>query len=156
MNYLLVGGGIFLSLILFVILLQLYTCKRSATARTRTFKKKTCKEMGETGESQEKHDIELASNEMPMKRKQSTFNQPAECDYYDIDEIMETRHLPKFTNVSQEYELPRSLPKSKHAYLPLTVEHSYLSPQFKDDNSEQRGHSTESTSDLYLQPIHVI
>lgn len=156
-NYLLAGGGIFLSLILFVILLQLYSCKRSTTARTFTFKKKTCKEKGETDESQEKHDIKLTSKVMPLKRTKSTINQPAEYDYYDIDEIIETRHLPNFTHASQEYELPRSLPKSKHAYLPLTVENSYLSPQFKDDDSEQReGHSRESTSDLYLQAIHVI
>lgn len=157
MNYLLVGGDIFISLILIVIFLQLYTCKRSTTAKTNTFKKKTCKEMSETDKSREKHDIELASNEIALKRKKSTFNQPAECDYYDIDEIIETGHLPNFTNASQEYELPRSLPKSKHAYLPLTVENSYLSPQLKDDNSEQREvHSSESISDLYLQPIHVI
>lgn len=113
--------------------------------------------MSETDKSREKHDIELASNEIALKRKKSTFNQPAECDYYDIDEIIETGHLPNFTNASQEYELPRSLPKSKPAYLRLTVENSYLSPQLKDDNSEQREvHSSESTSDLYLQPIHVI
>lgn len=157
MNHLLVGGGIFLSLILLVILLQLYTCKRSTTTRTNTLKKKTCKEMRETDESQEKHDVELASNQMPLTRKVSIFNQPAECDYHDIDEIIETRHLPSCTNAFQEYELPRSLPKSKHAYLPLKVENGYLAPQFKDDISEQReGHSRESTSELYLQPIHVL
>lgn len=153
MNYLLAGGGIFLCLIIFVILLQLYTCKRSTTARTHTFKQKTCKEIGETDE----HDIEIARNEIALKRKKSTLNQPVECDYCDVDEIIETIHLQNFTNASQEYELPRSLPKSKHAYMPITEENSHLSPQFKDDEFEQReGRSSESTSDLYLQPIHVI
>lgn len=157
MNHLLVGGGIFLSLILLVILLQLYTCRRSTTTRTNTLKKKTCKEMRETDESEEKHDVELARNEMPLTREVSIFNQPAGCDYHDIDEIIEIRHLPSCTNAFQEYELPRSLPKSKHAYLPLKVENGYLAPQVKDDTSEQReGHSRESTSDIYLQPIHVI
>lgn len=157
MNYLLVGGGIFLSLIIFVILLQLYTCKRSTTARTHTFKQKTCKEIDETDESQEKHNIERARNEIALKSKKSTLNQPVDCDYCDVDEIIETRHLQHFTNASKEYELPRSLQKSKHAYLPITVENSYLSPQFKDDKFKQHeGHSSEATSDLYLQPIHVI
>lgn len=131
MNFLLVGGGFFLSLIIFVILLQLYTCQRSTTARTHTFKHKTCKEIGETDESQKKHGIELTRIEIALKRKKSTLNQSVECDYYDVDEIIETRHLQNFTNESKEYELPRSLPKSKHAYLPITVEYSYLSPLFR-------------------------
>lgn len=158
-NYLLAGGSIFIGLIIFVILLQLYTCKRSTTAGTHTFKRRTCKEMGKSDKPEEKvqHDIELVSNELslPLTKRKSNFNQPAACDYYD--EVIEIRSSTSFSNASQECESPRFLPNSKHAYLPLTVENSYLSPQIKHDDLEQReGHSSETTSDLYLQPIHVI
>lgn len=153
-NYLLAVGGIFISLILFVILLQLYTCKKSTTARTNT-KKKSCEEMGTSEESEEQHKIQQEIKHASKKITRSNLDQPVECDYHDIDEIIEIRHLTNFSNESENYELPRILSDSRHSYSPLTVENSYLSPQFEDNLVEQQaGHCNKNNSDLYLQPIN--
>lgn len=141
-HFLLAGGGIFIVLILVVIFLQLYAFKRSTNARTHTFKRNTCKGIGKSEKSEEKvqHDIELISNEIALARK-----------------FGEIRHSTNCSDTSQEYEIPRSLPRTKHAFLPLEVENTYLSPQFKDDGFEPRNKRfCENSSDLYLQPIHVI
>lgn len=144
-------------MILFVILLQLYTCKKSTTARTNT-KPKPCEEIGISEESEEQHktqeESEHASNRITRTRSNS--NEPVECDYQDIDEIKEIRHLTFFSNESQNYEQPRLLSKSRHSYSPLTVENSYLSPQFNDNSVEpQCRHSSKNNADFYLQPINV-
>lgn len=156
-NYLLVGGGIFISLILFVILLQLYTCKKSTTARTNA-KPKTCKEIGKE-ESEEQHVTQEESGHASkyITKTRSNISQPVECDYHDIDEIKEIRHLASFSKESPNYELPRLLTNSRHSYSPLTVENSYLSPQFSDNSVEpQGGHSSKNDADFYLQPISVL
>lgn len=153
-NYLIAGGGIFMSLILFVISLQLYTCKKSTTARTNT-KQKSCEEMRTSEESEEQHKIQQEIKHASKKITRSNLDQPVECDYHDIEEIIEIRHLTNFSNESQNYELPRILSDSRHSYSPLTVENSYLSPQFEDDLVEQQaGHCNKNNSDLYLQPIN--
>lgn len=156
-NYLIVGGGIFISLILLIILLQLYTCKKSTTARTNT-KSKTCKEIGKE-ESEEQHVTQEESGHASkyITKTRSNISQPVECDYHDIDEIKEIRHLASFSKESPNYELPRLLTNSRHSYSPLTVENSYLSPQFSDNSVEpQGGHSSKNNADFYLQPINVL
>lgn len=158
LNSLLAVGGVFLSLFLFVILLQLYTCKRSTTARIKTFKRTTCEKIGKSDESQDtvQHEIEHPSNKIPSSRNKINVNQAAKCDYHEIDEILEIRQTSQFSNESQNYELPRALSNSRHSYSPLTVENSYLSPLFQDNVVETHDvYCNETNTDPYLEPIHV-
>lgn len=67
-KYLIAGGSVFISLILFVILLQIYTCKKSTTAR-RNPKRKSCKEIGTSEECEEQLEIQHGM-ERASKKKQ--------------------------------------------------------------------------------------
>lgn len=159
MNSLLAVGGVFLSLFLFVIILQLYTCKRSTTARIKTFKRTTCEKIGKSDEFKDtiQHEIEHPSNKMPSPRNKPNVNQAPKCDYHEIGDMIEIRHTSHFSNESQKYETPRVFFNSGHSYSPLTVENTYLSPLFQGNVVETHDvHCNETNTDLYLEPINVI
>lgn len=158
LNSLLAVGGVLFSLFLFVKLLQLYTCKRSSTARIKTCKRTTCEKIGKSDESEDafQHEIEHPSSKIPSSRNKTNVNQAAKCDYHEIDEILEIRHSSHFSNESQNYELPRVLSNYRHSYSPLTVENSYLSPLFQDNVETHDLHCNETNTDPYLEPINVI
>lgn len=150
-KYMLAGGGIFLALFLFVIFLQLYTCKKSKSTKTKELQQKTCEEIETTGEflddTQNENERVLSTNY--HARNGDKLNILPKSVYDDIDESLEIRQTQGLSNESQKYE-PQHLSKPNLSYSPLSFH------RFNYQSDEPfSGPSDEYRSDLYLQPINV-
>lgn len=157
-NYFLAGGGILIGLFLFVLILQLYTCKRSRFTRTNTILKRK-EDVGTSAVSGDDviYKNEPTLNPIPRTRSKIKIHRSAEPLYHDVEESLERRHLPVITNLSQEYEMRCHLSKPELSYSPLSIKDSVLMQQMNDRQVESIGNLSGSiNSDLYLHPINVL
>lgn len=85
-KYILAGGGITISILLFLIIVQLYHCKRSKSAKNRTLKLKACQRMYT---SEECHQI---GNDLSIETRNplehiNNFNEHADIDNHDTSDL---------------------------------------------------------------------
>lgn len=113
-SYLLIGVGLALSILLFIILIQL--CNRSKSARLSNSDQRTHDALNELRE--------LRVRKMKLSNK-GKFNQPVEAEYYQIDELSGMEHSPAVLRISQKYERPCLPQKPEHLCTPLTPKDNY-------------------------------
>lgn len=157
-NYVLAGGGILIGLFLFVLILQIYTCKRSKFTRTNTIsnKKEDVVTSALSGDDV-KYKKERTLRVHPKTRSNIRIQRPAESVYHDVEESLEIRHSPVISNTSQEYEMRCHLPRCELSYSPLSIKDSVLMQQMNDKPVDSIGEFSGSIkSDLYLHPISVL
>lgn len=144
-SYTLIGVGVAIFLLLFIILIHL--CNRSKSARMSNSDRRT---YNASNELRERH----VRNMKPSKK--GKFNQPIEAEYYQIDEQCEMEHSPAVLRISQKYERPCLPQKPEHLCTPLTPKENYqchpLNVMYADNLEET---SDKNNSDLYLQPFFV-
>lgn len=144
-SYILIGVGVAIFLLLFIILIQL--CNRSKSARMSNSDQRTC------DASNELRELHVRNMKPSNKGK---FNQPIEAEYYQIDEQCEMEHSPAVLRISQKYERPCLPQKPEHLCTPLTPKDNYqchpLNVMYADNLQEA---SDKNNSDLYLQPFFV-
>lgn len=158
MKYIIVGLGVIIAMFLFVVCLQLYTCKRSKSAKSKTLKRKKCEEKGTTNESTDdsQHEVEQAFNPIRPAGNKRNLRPTMEPDYDDIDEGIELSHLPVFRSESKEYKRLHILSNSRSSFSPLASENCFHCQQLKNLTVQpSRGLSDENSSDFYLQPVNV-
>lgn len=146
-SYIFAGGGIMIALFLFVIVLQLFTCKRANSTRIKTPNQTTCKQKRKSDESLT--EIQLvnmhADNAIHHVRKPTNMHQQAETEYNDVHEYHEINQSSDFFKASLNYEGPRNSSEYEHSYS-LIAESCHSNEPINEV-------SVESTTDLYLQPI---
>lgn len=159
-QYIFAGGGTIVAMFIIVILLQIYTCKRSKSAEIKTLSQKKCEEtiMSEELVDDEQHRDIQNETTMPAIRNKNDSNQTVESDCCDVDEFLELRHNSSgFSNISTGYEQPQIMHNPTFSYSPLTPRSSFHFQRFNDHCvqpiSEQ---CEENNSNLYLQPISVL
>lgn len=159
-QYLFFGGGTIIAMFIIVIVLQIYTCKRSKSAKIKTFSQKKWEE---TDMSEELVDVEHHINiqsetTMPTVKNKNQETQKAESDYCDVDEFLEFEDNPSgVSNISTGYEQPQTMQNPPFSYSPLTPRSSFhfqrLNDHFVDPINDK---CEENNSNLYLQPISVL
>lgn len=157
-KYIIVGLGVIIAMFLFVVCLQLYTCKRSKSAKSKPFKRKKCEEKGTTGESADdsQHEVEEASNTIRPAGNKSNVRPNMDPNYEDVDEGIELSHLPVFCSGSKEYKRLHILSNSRSSYSPLASENCVHCQQLNNPTVQSsRRLSAENSSDFYLQPVNV-
>lgn len=147
-KFVLIGGGIIILMVFFVIVIQLYTYKSSRSAKFKPLKRNRKKETltlkHYTGNVQQ-------GNEQSENQKQLI--QTVESDYQDIEESIELRALPVLTG---EYISPIQTSQPQTSYYPLTPNDILQSQQWNDQYNELVSELVdENKSNLYLQPINV-
>lgn len=159
-QYIFVGGGTIVAMFIIVILLQIYTCKRSKSAEVTTLSQKKREETNMTEESvdDEQHRDIQSETAMPSIRNKNDENQKLESDCCNVDEFLDSRHNSSgFSNISTVYEKPQIMQNPTFLYSPLTPRSSFhvqrLNDHFVQPISEQ---CEENNSNLYLQPINVL
>lgn len=153
-QYIFVGGGTIIAMFFIVIVLQLYTCKRSRSAKIKKLNKK-CEE---TDVSEELVDDEQHRNEnestIPTERNKTDENETVESEYCDVDELESRHNSSLLSDVSTEYERPQILPNSILSYSPLTPRSSFHFQRLNYHSvAPTNGQCEENNSNLYLQPI---
>lgn len=150
-KYMLAGGGIFLALFLFVIFLQLYTCKKTKLKNTKQLQQNICEERDTTDELIEdtQNEIQRTLRTSYRARNGDKLNALPQSVYDDIDESLEIRHTQSVVNESQKYE-QHHLSTPNLSYSPLSF-HRF---NYQSD-VPFIGPSDVNRSDLYLQPISV-
>lgn len=159
--YIILGGfGILIVLFLFVLVLQIYTCKRLKPTRTnKVLKRNKCEDVGTSDASadDDNNENERTSKGIPRIRSKTKIQQPAESFYHDVEESLELRYSPGISNTSQEHEIHCHLPMSDLSYSPLSIKNSVLVQQMNDKQVKSiGGPSDDMKSDLYLHPITVL
>lgn len=139
-----------------VIVLQLFTCMKSKFTKTKSLKRKQCKEMVVLEESAD--DVqqinEQTDNTASPVRNVSNFNYTLDSVYCDIDEFSESGPSPVFSNASSEYEKPQILSEPKLSYSSLTSDNWFHFHELNEQYVEpQNGLFEDNKSNLYLQPI---
>lgn len=139
-----------------VIVLQLFTCMKSKFTKTKTLKRKQCKEMVVLEESAD--DVqqvnEQTNNTASPVRNVSNFNYTLDSVYCDIDEFSESGPSPVFSNASSEYEKPQILSEPKLSYSSLTSDNFFHFHELIEQYVEPQNRLfEENKSNLYLQPI---
>lgn len=113
-SYLLIGVGVALFILLFIILIQL--CNRSKSARLNNSDQRT-------------HDASNELRELRVRKMKPSnkgkFNQPVEAEYYQIDELSGMEHSPAVLRISKKYERPCLPQKPEHLCTPLTPKDNY-------------------------------
>lgn len=157
-NYVLAGGGILIGLFLFVLILQIYTWKRSKFTRTNTISnKKEDVVISAVSGDDVKYENERTSRKHHQTRSNIRIQRPAESFYDDVEESLEIRHSPVISNSSQEYEMRCHLPRRELSYSSLSIKDSVLMQQMNDRPVESIGEFSGSIkSDVYLHPISVL
>lgn len=145
--YIFAGEGIMIALFLFVIVLQLFTCKRANSTRITTPNQKTCKQRRESNESLTEIQLvnEHADSAIRQVRKQMHVQQQAENDNNEYHEINQSLD---FLKASLDDEGSRISSEYGHSYSPIAKRF-----HLKEPNNEV---SSASTADLYLQPVSVM
>lgn len=157
-HIILAGVGILIGLFLFVLVLQIYTCKRSKSTRTnKVLKRNKCEDAGTSGASDNGNNGNVSVlREHPRMRSKTKKQQPAESFYHDVEDSLELRYSPVISNASQEYEIHCHLPMPDLSYSPLSIKDSVLVQQMNDKQVESIcGHFDGMKSDMYLHPITV-
>lgn len=145
-SYTLFGVGVAISILLFIIVIQL--CKRSKSARMRYSDRRT-------------YDASNELKEMPVRSTKPSnrdkFNQPIEAGYYQLDEQFEMEHSPAVLSTSRKYERPCLPQKPEHLRTPHgTPRDNYQCHQLNEMYADQLSEASDkNNSDLYLQPIFV-
>lgn len=153
-TYILAGGGFFLALFLFIIIIQLYTCKRSTAPRSETIRKRTNKYNGIYKEIETTAESADAVHTIHEHINRNEIHVPDESSYQEIDHVVEMIPLSNYSNASREYEAPLPLSRSRHTkYSPLEKSIHHL-PQLNDQNAEPPN-CDKNESNLYLQPINM-
>lgn len=147
-KFVLIGGGIIILMFIFVIVIQLYTCKSSRSAKfkplKRNRKQETLTPKHYTGNVRQ-------GNEQSENQKQLI--QTIESDYQDIEESIELRALPVSTG---EYISPIQTSQPQTSYCPLTSNDILQSQKWNDQYDERVSELVdENKSNLYLHPINV-
>lgn len=147
----LAGGGIFLALFFFVIFLQIFTCKKTKSRKTKELRQNICEERDTTDEFIEdtQDEIQRTLSTDYRTRNGDKLNVLPKSVYDDIDESLELRHTQSFLNESRKYE-QHHLSKPNLSYSPLSF-HRF---NYQSDDLFI-GPSGVNRSDLYLQPISV-
>lgn len=157
-KYLLAGGGIFLALFVFVIVLQFYTCKKTTYTKTKALKQIVCEEIEITDEfiNDTQNENEQVSNTNHRARKRTKLNTLPKSVYDHIEESLESRHSQILSNESQEYEQQHCLTKPNLSNTTFSTQDCFLLHRLNVQYDEPiSGPSDENRSDLYLQPISV-
>lgn len=141
-SYILMGVGAAISILLFIIVIQL--CKRSKSARMSNSDRRT-------------HDASYELRELHVRNmKPSKFNQSVEAEYYQMDEQCEMEHSPAVLRISQRYERPCLPQKPEHLCTPLAPKDNYQCHPLNEMNADNlQEASDKNNSDLYLQPFFV-
>lgn len=149
-SYIFAGGGIMMALFLFVIVLQLFTCKRANSTRIKTPNQTTCKQKRKSDESLTEIQLDIihADNAIHHVKKQAHMHQQAETEYSDIHEYQEINQSSDIFKASLDYEEPRISSEYEHSKSPI-AERCYLKIQLSEI-------SAANTADLYLQPVSVM
>lgn len=156
-KYILAAGGIIIVMFLFVLILQLYICKRSKSSNIKSFKQRRSEKIPTHDQpvNNAQHENEPAANSQSPVRNKNNVNLTVESDYHDIDELLELRGMSSLSNTIEDYEKPPILSSTKLSYYPLTVRNMCFQ-DFNDQYVEPvSGHSDENNADLYLQPVNV-
>lgn len=157
-QYILAAAGIVIVMFFFVIMLQIYTYKRSkSSSKIKPLKQKRSEET--TIYNQSFNGVQLGNEQAATSesalRSKNNFNLTVEPDYHDIDELLELVRKPTISNEIDGYEKPHCLSNSKTSYYPLTDCDKLRLQELKDQYLEPVcGHSDENTADLYLQPVN--
>lgn len=154
-QYIFVGGGTIIAMFIIVIVLQLYTCKRSRSAKIKTLNKKKCEE---TDVSEELVDDEQHINEsettISTGRNKNGENETVESDYCDVDELELRHNSSLLSDVSTGYERPHIIPNRTLSYSPLTPRSSFHFQRLNYHSvAPINGQCEENNTNLYLQPI---
>lgn len=153
-TYILAGGVFFLVLFLFVIVLQLYTCKRSTAPRSKAIKKRTNKYNGQSKKIETTAESADAVHTIHEHINRNEIYVPDESSYQEIDHVVEMIASSNYSIASQEYEAPLPLSRSRHTnYSPLEKTIHHL-PQPNDQNAEPPN-CDKNESNLYLHPINM-
>lgn len=159
-QYIFFGGGTIIAMFIIVIVLQMYTCKRSKSAKIKTLSQKKCEEtdMSEELVDDEHHRNIQSETTMPTVRNKNKENQKVESDYCDVDEFLDFENNPSgVSNISTGYEQPQTMQNPTFSYSPLTPRSSFhfqrLNDHFVEPINDQ---CKENNSNLYLQPISVL
>lgn len=155
-QYILAAGGIIIVMFLFVLILQLYTCKRSKSSNTKSFKQRS-EEIPTHDQpfNNAQHGNEPTANSLSPVRNKNNVNLTVESDYHDINELIMLRGMSSISNTIEDYEKPPISSSPKLSYCPLTVRNMCFQ-DFNDQYIEPvSGHSDENNADLYLQPVNV-
>lgn len=151
LKYILAGGLMIFVMFIIVIVLQLFTCMKSKFTKTKTLKRKTCKEKVPFDESADdvQQTNEQTDNTTSPERNLSNFNNTLNFVYCEIDDFS-----PVFSNTSSEYEKPHILSEPKLSYSSLTSDNCFHFHELNEQYVEPQSRLfEESTSNLYLQPI---
>lgn len=144
-SYILIGVGVAIFILLFIIVIQL--CKRSTSAHMSNSGRRT---YDASNELRELH----VRNVKPSNK--GKFNQPIEAEYYQIDEQCGMEHSQAFLSTSQKYERPCLPQNTEHLRTPPTSRDNYrchpLNEMYADNLREAYD---KNNSDLYLQPFFV-
>lgn len=158
----LAGVGILIGLFLFVLVIQIYTCKRSKSTKTnKVLKRNNGDDAGTSDASADNvnnvnNQNVTTSREHPRMRSKTKKLQPAESFYHDVEDSSELKYSPVIPNASQEYEVRCHLQMPDLSYSPLSIKDSVLVQQMQEKQvGSICGRFDGMKSDMYLHPITV-
>lgn len=157
-KYMLAGGGIFLAMFLFVIVLQLYTCKRTKYTKSKVLKQNVCEEIEVTDEflNDTQNENEQVSSRNNRARNRTKLNALPKSVYDHIEESLESGHSQILSNEPQKYEQQHCLTKPNPSDSTFSTQDCFLLHRMNIPYDEPiSGPFNENRSDLYLQPISV-
>lgn len=148
-SHILIGVGVSISLLLFIIAIQL--CKRSNSVRINTSDQRTYDDPnGVRRKDGHARNLNRSTND------RWKFYQPIEAEYHHIDEHFNTDHSPDIKITLPELEIPHHLQDSANFRASPSRKDNNLCQQMNDSYVEPLKLSPDlRNSDLYLHPVNI-